>query len=89
MESFINAILKNKYTDGTLNPPFVFVLSGSYNKSNFQSYDWFNPFATGTSGGNRGGIRKRAELQGCGRAGVEPYRRAADTSHALFDRLCR
>jgi hypothetical protein len=45
---------QNKYTDGTLNPPFVFVLSGSYNESNFQNYDWFNPFATGTTGGTEG-----------------------------------
>lgn len=47
---------QTKYIDGTLNPPFGYVLSGSYNQSNFQDYDWFNPFANanGVSAGTVG-----------------------------------
>lgn len=40
---------QNKYGDEVLNPPFDFVLNGSYNRSNFQQFDWFNPFANASA----------------------------------------
>lgn len=44
---------QNKYGDEALNPPFNFNLNGSFNQSNFQQFDWFNPFA-GASASNTG-----------------------------------
>jgi hypothetical protein len=44
---------QNKYGDEALNPPFDFTLSGSYNRDNFQEFDWFNPF-NGASASNTG-----------------------------------
>jgi hypothetical protein len=44
---------QNKYGDEALNPPFDFTLSGSYNRNNFQDFDWFNPFK-GASASNTG-----------------------------------
>ena len=51
---FYQRDIQTKYIDGTLNPPFGAVLSGSYNRSNFQEYDWFNPFAHGASSSTLG-----------------------------------
>lgn len=42
---------QNKYGDLSLNPPFDYNLTASFNRSNFQTWDWFNPFNSGSSGG--------------------------------------
>lgn len=52
--TFYQKDIQTKYIDGTLNPPFGYVLTGSYNRSNFEDYDWFNPFAKGVSSGTEG-----------------------------------
>lgn len=45
---------QNKYGDQVLNPPFDFVLNGGYNLSNFQTFNWADPFSAGASSSSGG-----------------------------------
>jgi len=78
---FINAILKQIHGWTLIRPSSSFY--GSYNKSNFQSYDWFNPLPPEHRAAPRGNSQTRRTRDAT--CSVEPYRRGGSTATLFYD----